>query len=91
MTLAMTIVADSAPRASAAATRVTSRWCSCSRASLGSAAGRRRSSELDWRWIFYVNLPVGAAALAAIRLGTLTAPARGEGPRPQVDRGRWGC
>ncbi|HET8951536.1 MAG TPA: MFS transporter, partial [Solirubrobacteraceae bacterium] len=83
MTLAMTIVADLVPP------RERGRYQGYIQMVfvLASVAGPLLGgalSELDWRWIFYVNLPIGAAALAAIA-ATLTAPARGEGPRPQVD------
>ena len=53
----------------------------------GPAARRRCSPTTRWRWVFYVNLPIGAAALAPIA-ATLTAPARGEAARPQIDYAR---
>src|ERR1700693_4951090 len=37
--------------------------------------------HVSWRWIFYVNLPVGLVALAVI---SATLPARGGGGRPPV-------
>ncbi len=36
----------------------------------------------SWRWIFYVNLPVGAAALALIAIGLQPRP---PGPAPRLD------
>ena len=83
MTLAMTIVADLVPP------RERGRYQGYIQMVfvLASVAGPLLGgvlSELSWRWIFYVNLPIGAAALTAIA-ATLTAPARGEGQRPQVD------
>jgi EmrB/QacA subfamily drug resistance transporter len=83
MTLAMTIVADLVPP------RERGRYQGYIQMVfvLASVAGPLLGgvlSEISWRWIFYVNLPIGALALAAIAV-TLTAPARGDGPRPQVD------
>src|SRR5918995_2988510 len=83
MTLAMTIVADLLPP------RERGRYQGYIQMVfvLASVAGPLLGgvlSEISWRWIFYVNLPIGALALTAIA-ATLTAPARGEGPRPQVD------
>jgi EmrB/QacA subfamily drug resistance transporter len=43
----------------------------------GPLAGGLLVDQLSWRFIFYVNLPVGAAALAVIA-AKLPAPARGE-------------
>ena len=38
--------------------------------------------SVSWRWIFYVNIPVGLAALAVI---TVTLPATGQVSRPSID------
>jgi EmrB/QacA subfamily drug resistance transporter len=35
---------------------------------LGPLAGGLLVDQADWRWVFYVNLPVGVAALAGLRL-----------------------
>jgi EmrB/QacA subfamily drug resistance transporter len=84
MTLAMTIVADLVPP------RERGRYQGYIQMVfvLASVAGPLLGgvlSELSWRWIFYVNLPIGALALTAIA-ATLKAPARGEGEqRPKVD------
>ncbi|WP_017592379.1 MDR family MFS transporter [Nocardiopsis potens] len=41
------------------------------------------TDHLDWRWIFYINLPLGAVALATAAL-VLRLP-RPSGPRPRLD------
>src|SRR3989442_3884950 len=43
---------------------------------IGPLAGGLLVDQASWRWVFYVNLPIGAAALAGLRL-RLPAP-RGE-------------
>jgi len=41
------------------------------------------TDQLDWRWIFYINLPLGAIALiAAVTMIRLPKPT---GPRPRLD------
>ncbi|WP_369169402.1 DHA2 family efflux MFS transporter permease subunit [Streptomyces sp. R28] len=41
----------------------------------GPLLGGFLTDQLDWRWVFYVNVPVGAVALAIVGFGV---PARGE-------------
>ena len=43
-------------------------------AALGPLAGGLLVDHASWRWIFYVNLPVGAAALVALRAKLPAAP-----------------
>jgi EmrB/QacA subfamily drug resistance transporter len=42
----------------------------------GPLLGGLITSALSWRWVFYVNLPVGALALAMIAIGLRTPPSR---------------
>ncbi|MFD7441048.1 MFS transporter [Streptomyces sp. NPDC059909] len=50
----------------------------------GPAVGGLLAAYADWRWIFLINLPVGAVALWLIARH-LTEPARERGPRARVD------
>ncbi|MGW1883287.1 MFS transporter [Streptomyces sp. NPDC001970] len=53
----------------------------------GPAVGGLLAAYADWRWIFLINLPVGAVALwlAARHLTEPARKAREQGPRPRVD------
>jgi EmrB/QacA subfamily drug resistance transporter len=51
----------------------------------GPLAGGLLTDGLGWRWIFYVNLPLGLLALAGLAL-LMPRPTRREGPRPKIDR-----
>ncbi|QKW07044.1 MFS transporter [Streptomyces sp. NA04227] len=50
----------------------------------GPAIGGALVAYADWRWIFLINLPVGAFALLLLVRG-LHEPSRPAGPRPRID------
>ena len=49
---------------------------------VGPLIGGFLTGQLDWRWIFYVNLPVGAVAFVVLQR---TLPARSERIQRKVD------
>ncbi|MCW7943283.1 transporter [Streptomyces hygroscopicus] len=50
----------------------------------GPALGGALAAYADWRWIFLVNLPIGAVALWLV-VRHLHEPEREAGPRPRID------
>jgi len=47
----------------------------------GVLAGGALTTWFGWRWVFLINVPVGLAALAALRQGATRRAARGNAPR----------
>ena len=52
-------------------------------AAIGVLAGGVLTDLLDWRWVLFVNVPIGAALLVAS--GVALAESRAEGPRRRLD------
>ena len=59
--------ATSCRPATAAATRASSARCSGSRASPGRCSAASSPTNLSWRWIFYINIPLGIARVRRAR------------------------
>ncbi|GAA1964821.1 MFS transporter [Amycolatopsis minnesotensis] len=51
-------------------------------AAIGPSLGGLIVSSLDWRWVFFINVPIG---LAAIVLGAIVVPDLRGGPRRKLD------
>src|SRR3954468_23419388 len=83
MTLAMAIVADLVPPRERGRYQGYVQMVFVLASVAGPLLGGLLAGGLSWRWVFYVNLPIGAAALLVIA-ATLQAPSRG-GERPRVD------
>jgi EmrB/QacA subfamily drug resistance transporter len=50
---------------------------------IGPLAGAAIVQSIGWRWIFYVNLPLGIVSIAAVLIGLRESKATG--PRPIID------
>ena len=62
---------------------------------LGPVVGGLLVTELSWRWVFYVNVPLGVLALAFgvlfLKAGTRCSPARSTRPASCWPAPAWGC
>ncbi|UGQ14656.1 MFS transporter [Yinghuangia sp. ASG 101] len=54
-------------------------------ASAGTVLGGVLTEWLDWRWVFLINLPVGAVAFAVAARNLRDHPAARSAPRPRLD------
>ena len=83
MTLAMTIVADLVPPRERGRYQGYIQMVFVVASVAGPLLGGLFADHLSWRWVFYVNLPLGAAALALIAVA-LDLPAQRSSARIDV-------
>src|SRR3954464_247175 len=84
MTLAMAIVADIVPPRERGRYQGYIQMVFVLASVAGPLLGGLFADHLSWRWVFYVNLPIGAVALAVI---STTLPLTVSGARPRIDYG----
>jgi EmrB/QacA subfamily drug resistance transporter len=82
MTLAMAIVADIVPPRERGRYQGYIQMVFVVASVAGPLVGGLFADHVSWRWVFYVNLPVGAAALALIAFALPRSAPRG---RPRID------
>ncbi|HEX6026137.1 MAG TPA: MDR family MFS transporter [Solirubrobacter sp.] len=82
MTLAMALVADLVPPRERGRYQGYIQVVFIVASVAGPLLGGVFADHLSWRWVFYVNLPIGAVALA---LAAITLEPSAPGPRPRVD------
>ena len=88
MTLAMALVADLVPPRERGRYQGYIQMVFVVASVAGPLLGGLFADHLSWRWVFYVNLPIGAVALtlAAITLRSRRARGRGRGSTTSARR-----
>jgi len=85
-TSSMTLVMAATHDDKAARARAMSLWAALNSAgfALGVVIGGALTDALGWRWVMFVNVPVGAVLMLGIGASLLAPPARGARPRLDV-------
>ena len=85
-TSSMTLVMAATHHDKAARARALSLWAALNSAgfALGVVIGGVLTDAAGWRWVMFVNVPVGVALMAGVAASLLAPPARSERPRLDV-------